>query len=321
LSRLIDDLLDVSRITCGNIKLQKERRDVAEILRHAIDSVRPLFDERQHTLTVAIEPGSFPVEADSVRLEQIVTNLLANAAKYTESGGQIWLSVEGEEAHIAIKVRDAGIGIPPEQIPRIFDLFAQGDRSLDRSEGGLGIGLTVARSLAEMHGGSLTATSSGPGMGSEFVVRLPRASPLPAGQTRSKTQVAPAPNRSLRVLVVDDNLDMARGLTRLLKLLSHEVWTAYDGPSGLEAARSHRPDVVLLDIGLPGMDGYLVAERIRQEEFGKRMRIIAVTGYGQEENRQHALSSGFDHVVTKPVDYATLLSLLIAPDSATPPDA
>jgi PAS domain S-box-containing protein len=318
LTRLIDDLLDVSRITRGNIKLKKEHLDVAEVLRNSIDLVRPLIEERQHTLTVAIEPASVLAEADPVRLEQIVTNLLTNAAKYTESGGQIRLSAERLQDEVVIKVRDSGIGIPQEQLPHIFELFAQGDRSLARSEGGLGIGLTLARSLVELHGGDLTATSAGPGAGSEFLLRLPLSFTLPAGHTGSKPQVSVVSKRRLRVLIVDDNLDMARGMAALLKRLSHEVWTAHDGAAGLEAARSYRPEVILLDIGLPGMDGFLVAEQIRREAFGKEMRIIAVTGYGQEEARQQALSSGFDHFVTKPVDYATLMSLMVAPGSGSP---
>ncbi len=222
-----------------------------------------------------------PAVADPVRLEQIVTNLLTNAAKYTESGGEIWLSVERDQNDIVIKVRDTGIGIAPEQIERLFELFAQGDRSLARSEGGLGIGLPLARKLAEMHGGSLTATSRGPGTGSEFVVRLPAAA-APAGATAAAkpAEAVAAPGR--RVLVVDDNIDMARTLSALLRILKHEVWTAHDGPTGLDAARAHRPDVMLLDIGLPGMDGYQVAEEMRRQDFGKDALLIAVTGYGQE---------------------------------------
>jgi CheY-like chemotaxis protein len=195
-------------------------------------------------------------------------------------------------------------------------LFAQGDRSLARSEGGLGIGLTLARSLAEMHGGCLTATSAGLGRGSEFVVRLPAIAPLTAPSPEPEPRGEPARSRGRRVLVIDDNIDMARTLASLLKLLHHEVCTAYDGPSGLEAARVHRPDVVLLDVGLPGMDGYQVAERLRREEFGKTLRLVAVTGYGQEEDRLRALSAGFDQFVTKPVDYHTLMTLVVGPDGS-----
>jgi PAS domain S-box-containing protein len=318
LSRLIDDLCDVSRITRGKIQLRKERLDVATVLRSAIESVRPLIETRRHNLTMAIAAQPLLADADSVRLEQIITNLLTNAAKYTDSGGQIGLSAERDGEEIAIKVRDTGMGIPSEQLPRLFDLFAQGDRSLARSEGGLGIGLTLVRSLVEMHGGSVTAMSAGPGMGSEFVVRLPAPLTLSAPREQPKAQVEPGPRRGSRVLVVDDNVELAQGLASLLKMLNHEVWTAYDGPTGLEAARGHRPEVVLLDIGLPGLDGYQVAEQLRQEEFGKHVLLIAVTGYGQEEDRQQAFSAGFDHFLTKPVDYATLREIMVTTGSAAP---
>jgi two-component system CheB/CheR fusion protein len=318
LARLIDDLFDVSRITRGKIQLRKERLDVGTAVRGAIESARPLIEARQHNLAISVPARTLPAEADPVRLEQILTNLLTNAAKYTESGGQIGLSAEQEGDAIVIKVRDTGMGIPPDQLARIFDLFAQGDRSLARSEGGLGIGLTLARSLAELHGGSLTATSAGFGKGSEFVVRLPAASPSCDGPVGTKSPVPPGSRRGARVLVIDDNVDMARGLASLLKLLNYEVWTAYDGRTGLEAARGHRPEVVLLDIGLPGLDGYQVAEQLRREDFGKDMLLIAVTGYGNEEDRQQARSAGFDHFVTKPVDYATLVALMMDPASAAP---
>jgi CheY-like chemotaxis protein len=318
LSRLIDDLCDVSRLTRGKIQLRKERLDVAMVLRSAVESVRPLIETRRHNLTVAVGAEPLLAEADSVRLEQIMTNLLANAAKYTDSGGQIWLSAEPDGEEIVIKVRDTGVGIPSEQLPRLFDLFAQGARLLARSEGGLGIGLTLVRSLAEMHGGRVTATSAGPGMGSEFVVRLPAALTLSPAREEPKSQVEPGSRRGSRVLVVDDNVELAQGLASLLKMLNHEVWTAYDGPTGLEAARGHRPEVVLLDIGLPGLDGYQVAEQLRQEEFGKDVLLIAVTGYGQEEDRQQAFSAGFDHFLTKPVDYATLREIMVATSSAAP---
>jgi PAS domain S-box-containing protein len=318
LARLIDDLLDVSRITRGKIELRTEWLDVSAVVRGAVELARPMIDARRHKLTVAIAPERLPAEGDPVRLEQIVTNLLLNAAKFTEPGGEIWVSADQEREGIVIKVRDTGMGIPPDQISRMFELFAQGDHSLARSEGGLGIGLTLARSLAEMHGGRLTATSAGPGTGTEFVVRLPAASPVSASSMGPKPQGEPAQMGRLRVLVIDDNIDMARGLATMLKMQNHEVWIASDGPSGLEAARLRRPEVVLLDIGLPGMDGYQVAERLRGAEFGQAVRLIAVTGYGQEEDRQRAFSAGFDQVVTKPVDYATLRILMVGPGSGRP---
>ncbi len=318
LARLIDDLLDVARVTQGKIQLRKQRVDVAQVLHSAIESVRPIIESRQHKLTIAIVAGTLPAEADPVRLEQIVTNLLTNAAKYTQNGGEIFLSAGQEDESIVIKVRDTGMGIPSGQISQMFELFAQGDRSLARSEGGLGIGLTLARSLTEMHGGRLTATSDGPGMGSEFVVRLPTALPHFAGPMGPERVIDPNRRRGLRVLVIDDHPDTTQGLARLLRLLNHEVLTAHDGPTGLAAARAHRPEVLLLDIGLPGMDGYQVAEKLRREDFGKDMLLIAVTGYGREEDRQRALSAGFDHFVTKPVDSAALQAIMAIPDWASP---
>jgi PAS domain S-box-containing protein len=316
LSRLIDDLLDVSRITRGKIQLRKARLDLAAVLKSAIELARPMIEARRHELMVDIAPGPLPTDGDRVRLEQVVTNLLTNAAKYTENGGHIWLSAQREDQAIVLKVRDDGMGIAPEQISGMFELFAQGDRSLARSEGGLGIGLTLARSLTELHGGRLTATSPGLGKGSEFEVRLPVAQPLPDATPGTKLRGEQDLPRGLRVLVIDDNVDMARGLARLLKLLNHAVWTAYDGPSGIDAARAHRPDVVLLDIGLPGMDGYQVAEQLRREDFGRNAHVIAVTGYGKAEDRLRAHTAGFDHFITKPVDYSTLLSLMVLPRSA-----
>jgi PAS domain S-box-containing protein len=311
LSRMIDDLLEASRITQGKIQLRKERLDLAGVIESALASTRPSVDAREHKVTIDVGESLW-IDADPVRLEQIIANLLTNAAKYTEVGGQIWLSAARLAETIVVRVRDSGIGIAPDQLPGIFELFAQGDHSLARSEGGLGIGLTLVRALAEMHGGSVSATSGGPGMGSEFVVYFPAAGPPTAELPVAAPRLEPAAGRGARILVVDDNADVARGMSILLKLLNHEVWIAYDGPSGLEAARGHRPDVVLLDIGLPGMDGYQVAEQLRREDFGKSLLLIAVTGYGHEEDRQRARSAGFDQFVTKPVDYATLAALLPA---------
>jgi PAS domain S-box-containing protein len=313
LSLLIDDLFDVSRITRGKIRLRKELLDVAVIIKLAVVSTRPLIEARQHKLTISIPSKALAAEADPLRLEQIVSNLLTNAAKYTESGGQIWLSAEQEGDEIVIKVRDTGTGIPPEELSRMFELFAQGDRSLARSEGGLGIGLTLARSLAELHGGSLTGTSAGSGRGSEFVVRLPAASPSSVKNVKPHPPFELRSRPGSRVLVIEDNLDVARTLAKLLKLLNYEVWTAYDAQTGLAAARDHRPQVVLLDIGLPGLNGYQVAQQLRQEEFGKDVFLVAVSGYGQEEYRRQARCAGFDHFVTKPVDFKTLRTLLVDP--------
>jgi two-component system, chemotaxis family, CheB/CheR fusion protein len=313
LTRLIDDLLDVSRITRGKIRLRPELVDLGPILNGAVETARPLIEERKHELTVSFRPGALHLLADPVRLEQVVVNLLTNAAKYTEAGGRIWLSAERDGPDVVIRVRDNGIGIPPERLPEMFELFAQGDRSLARSEGGLGIGLTLVKSLVEMHGGSVSASSGGPGAGSEFTVRLPAAVAPQAGPSSSPRAAGRAATQAARILVVDDNADSARGLSRLLKLLGHDVRTAHDGTEAIAAVRSHRPDVVLLDIGLPGMDGYEVARRLRDDAGCRDATIIGISGYGQEEDRRRGRDAGFDHHLVKPVDYDALLSLLYRP--------
>jgi PAS domain S-box-containing protein len=313
LSLLIDDLFDVSRITRGKIRLRTEVINVAMIVRLAVESARPLIEAREHKLTVCIPSDALPAEADPLRLEQIISNLLTNAAKYTDNGGEVRLTAEREDDEIVIKVRDSGMGIPPDQLSRVFELFAQGDRSLARSEGGLGIGLTLARSLAELHGGSLTAKSAGQGKGSEFIVRLPAAATRAVDNQEHRPSLDLRSQHGSRVLVIEDNVDVARTLASLLKLLNYEVWTAYDGRTGLDAARNHRPEVVLLDIGLPGLNGYEVAEQLRREEFGKDVLLVAVSGYGHEECRERARCAGFDHFVTKPVDYNMLRTVLVDP--------
>jgi PAS domain S-box-containing protein len=312
LARLMDDLLDVSRITRGMIQLNREILDVRPILQSAIDSVRPLIDERKHELTVSAGSGALRLEADPIRVEQILMNLLTNAAKYTESGGHIWVTAERRDSELMLRVRDDGIGISPEVLPTMFELFAQGERSIARSEGGLGIGLTIVRRLAEMHGGSVSAQSEGVGKGSVFTVLLPAVEVAPPVEAEPEPESKEGRGCS-RILVIDDNVDTARGMTRLLKLLGHDVQAAYDGPTGMEAARSYRPDVILLDIGLPGMDGYEVARRLRREEFGKGVRIIAVSGYGQDEDRRRSKEAGFDHHLVKPIDHSALITLLTQP--------
>ena len=320
LSRLIDDLLDMSRITQGKVQLRKEPLDAAAILNSAVETVRPLMEERQHELTVALRPGTLHLEADPTRLEQIVVNLLANAAKYTEKRGEISLRAREEGGQIVIRVRDNGIGIPPEKLPQMFELFAQGDRTLARSEGGLGIGLTLVRSLVEMHGGRIEAFSEGQGRGSEFVVRLPAIPAVPSSGAEPPRPVrAPAvpPKESpaaavagRRVLVVDDNVDSARGTGLILSRHGYDVRLAYDGPAALVAAQEHRPEFVLLDIGLPGMDGYEVAQRLRQDPVLAGVRLVAVSGYGQESDRRRSQEAGFDQHLVKPVDPGVLLELL-----------
>jgi PAS domain S-box-containing protein len=308
-AHLINDLLDVARITEGKIVLDRKLIDAAPVIRHALEAVKPIVEERKHELILSYTSIDLRLEADSTRLEQILVNLLSNAAKYTPSGGKIQLiaGVEGEE--VVFRVRDNGLGIRPELLPKMFDLFAQGSRSHDRSEGGLGIGLTLVRSLAELHGGTVTASSGGPGKGCEFVVRLPAAS-RSGSESDGKGGAAAPPGRSLRVLVVDDNADTANGMARLLKLMGHEVLVAYNGRDALLAAREHRPEVMLLDIGLPGMDGYELASMLRREEWGKDALLISVSGYGEEQARDRSKAAGFDHHLVKPANFESILALL-----------
>ncbi len=310
LARLIDDLLDVSRINSGKIQIRKEVVDIGPILNNAVDTVRPFVEERKHKLFVSFGAGSLRVNADPVRLEQIAVNLLTNAAKYTESEGSIWLTVEQTETDVVIQVRDTGIGIPPDQLPEMFELFAQGDRSLARSEGGLGIGLTLVKSLVEMHQGTITASSEGLGKGSEFTVRFPAVRSPQVEAVKALATENESETRASRILVVDDNADSANGLARLLKLLGHHVHTAHDGLDAISIARTYRPDVVLLDIGLPDMDGYEVARRLRKQETCKDSIIVAISGYGQAEDRRRGREAGFNHHLVKPVDQDVLLTLL-----------
>jgi PAS domain S-box-containing protein len=307
LAHLLDDLLDVSRITRGLIQVRKQLIDAYPVINQAVESVRPLIDDRHQRLDVSISPRPLRLEADSVRLEQVLVNLLTNAARYTPAGGRIALSAEQVGDQLVLRVADTGMGIPPEVLPRVFDLFAQGERALARSEGGLGIGLTIVRRLVELHGGSVSARSEGPGQGSEFIVRLPAAEEWPSAPPAPASAVRQG--RGCRILIVDDNRALARSLGQLLKVLGHEVELAHDGPEGLEAARAHRPEVILLDIGLPTMDGYTVARALRQEGFGDTL-IIAVSGYGQEDDRRRSREAGMDHHLTKPVDLETISELI-----------
>ena len=309
-AHLINDLLDVARVTEGKIQLHKELVDAALLIRHAVEAVRPIVDERQHELLVSLTSDELKFEADPTRLEQILVNLLTNAAKYTPFGGRIQLiaGVEGKE--VVFRVRDNGLGIISELLPRIFDLFAQGDRSLDRSEGGLGIGLTLVRSLAELHGGGVSATSDGPGKGSEFVVRLPATEGRIGAETALEVKPAASSARSFRVLVVDDNMDLAKGMARLLKLSGHDVRFCYSADDALKVAREHRPEVMLLDIGLPGTDGYELASTLRGEEWSKNAVLIAVSGYGEEQAQDRSKKAGFNHHLIKPVSFDTILALI-----------
>ena len=310
LKHLVDDLLEVSRITTGRVRLHLERVAVNGIVEHAVETVRPLIDQLGHELTVALPPEPIWLHADATRLEQVLVNLLNNAAKYTEEGGRISLTVQQEGNEVVLRVRDTGVGIAPELLPRIFDLFAQAERSLDRSQGGLGIGLALVQRLTELHGGSVAAYSA-LGQGSEFVARLPMAPPVSTPSVQGTGTVA-AVSRSLRVLLVDDNVDTAESLALLVKAAGYEVRTAHDGPAALQAALDYRPNVVLLDLGLPGLDGFEVAKRLRRQPLFQNIVLIAVTGYGQESDRQHSLEAGFDHHLVKPADFGMVQQILAA---------
>lgn len=305
--RLVDDLLDISRITRGKIRIQMERVNVAEFVAHALEASRPLIEARRHRLSVSMPSGLLCVLGDSARLSQVLTNLLNNAAKYTPEGGYIWFSANCEGNEIVFRVRDTGVGIPIDMLSTVFDLFTQADRSLERSEGGLGIGLTLVKRLIEKHGGTVEALSEGVGRGSEFVVRLALApsDPLPERDTVAPSAAAPAPRKS-RILVVDDNVDGADSLAVLLRLGGHEVSLAHDGPAALDMAHAFKPEVILLDIGLPGMDGFEVAKRLRTREANQETVIVAVTGYGRDEDRNRSREAGFDHHLVKPVSFDAL---------------
>lgn len=309
LVRLVDDLLEISRITRGKIDLRKQRIDLASVIHNAVEASTPLIESAGHALTLSLPTGPLTVEADPVRLTQVVTNLLNNAAHHAERGGQIWLSARREDAHAVVSVRDNGIGIPPEMLPRVFEIFVQLDGHGGR--GGLGIGLTLVRALVALHGGNVTAYSEGLGKGSEFVVRLPLAADsCPTEALRLPADAAAlAP---LRVLVVDDNHDAADSLGELLQLLGLTVRVVYDGLAALETMRTFEPAVVLLDIGMHGINGYEVAERIRRQPGFQNVMLIALTGWGQEADRLRCRAAGFDHHLIKPADIETLQRLIAA---------
>ena len=310
MSRLVDDLLDVSRITRGKVTLRKEVVELAAVIERAVEISRPLIEARRHELVESLAEGPVWLEADPVRLAQVIANLLNNAAKYTEEKGRITLSAEKEVGEVVLRVRDNGVGIAPEVLPNVFELFTQDHRTLDRSQGGLGIGLTLVKGLVAMHGGSVQAFSEGPGKGSEFVVRLPaKAISGPNGGEEDHTPTS-VPSAGSRVLIVDDNVDSAESLALLLTMSGHKVRTAHDGPAALEAAEAFRPEAVLLDIGLPGMDGYEVARRLRQQAGLNNTFLVAVTGYGQDEDRRRAEEAGFDAHLVKPADPVVLQQLL-----------
>ena len=308
LTRIVDDLLEVSRITTGRIQLNLEPIALGIVVENAVSTVRSLIDQRKHQLKVSLPKRPIWLCADAARLEQVVVNLLANATKYMDPGGHIWLTArqEGEEA--VLRVRDMGVGIAPEILPRVFDLFTQSERSLARSEGGLGIGLALVKRLVEMHGGTVGA-SSVLGQGSEFMVRLPVASPQSQASPRP-TETDQASGPALRVMVVDDNVDTVAMLAMLVKESGHDVRTAFDGTEVLEAVLDYRPHLVLLDIGLPGLNGLDVAKQLRQQPALQNVVLVAMTGYGQEGDRQRSREAGFDHHLVKPGDFGKLLQIM-----------
>ena len=309
LAHLIDDLLEVSRITTGRIQLQQERVAVAGVVENAIATVRSLIDERRHELTLSLPTQAIWLYVDPARLEQVVVNLLTNAAKYSNKGGHIWLTVQQEGNEAVLRVRDTGVGIDPEILPHIFDLFTQAERTLDRSQGGLGIGLALVQRLLEMQGGTV-AVSSIVGQGSEFLVRLPIV-PTPEQQPIAPPiEKAQSTRPSLRVLVVDDNVDSAMTLEMLLRASGHETRVVHDGLAVLEAAIDYRPHAVLLDIGLPGLNGFEVAKQLRLQPALQNVVLVAMTGYGQESDRQLSLEAGFDHHLVKPANFGQVLQIL-----------
>jgi signal transduction histidine kinase len=311
LTRLVNDLMDVSRITRGTITLQREALDIAEVVRRAVETHRPLLDASRHELVIELPAEPQIVQGDMTRLSEAVGNLLNNAAKYTEERGRINIRVEraGGGREVRVCVKDNGVGIPPEMMPRVFEMFTQVDLTLHRSQGGLGIGLALVRELAEMHGGRVEAFSSGLGKGSEFVLTLPLRSDLRAPEAAPK---APAPVHAgaTRILVVDDNRDAAQSLVSMLRLMGGEVQEAHDGPHALRIVEAFRPEIILLDIGMPGMSGLEVARRIRALPWGAGVLLVAQTGWGQEQDRERAHAAGFDVHLTKPIEHAVLVKLL-----------
>jgi PAS domain S-box-containing protein len=312
--RLIDELLDVGRISQGKVRLRKERVELQAVVRSALEAVEPLMQAQAHELMVTLPPEVITLDGDSTRLAQIISNLLNNAAKYTERGGHIWLTAERRGNEAVVSVRDTGIGIAAEHLPHLFEMFSQIAPALERSQGGLGIGLSLVRGLVELHGGRVEARSKGPGKGSEFIVRLPVADvPIVQESRQPAEDNKEASSRKRRILVVDDNRDAADSLALMLQMMGHDTRTAYDGAEAVQAAESFRPEVVLLDIGLPKMNGYEVAGRIRQQPWGASVTLIALTGWGQDEDKRRASEAGFDHHLTKPVEAASLREKVSGP--------
>jgi PAS domain S-box-containing protein len=309
--RLIDDLLDISRITSGKLRLRKECVDLHAVLQSAVEASRPLIDSQAHNLTVGLAPEPVHLDGDPMRLAQVFSNLLNNAAKYTEKGGHIWLTAERQGSEVVVSVRDTGIGIAAEHLPRLFEMFSQVEPAMERSHGGLGIGLALVRGLVELHGGSAVASSAGPGRGSEFTVRLPVVqAQTQACRRRSADDDMSCTKPKCRILVADDLRDAADSLAMMLRLAGHDTQTAHDGLEAVQAAATFRPDVVLLDLGMPTMNGYEAARHLRQQAWGKRMVLVAVTGWGQQDDRRRTAEAGFDYHIVKPVEPKALEELI-----------
>ncbi|MGE5385192.1 MAG: PAS domain S-box protein [Betaproteobacteria bacterium] len=308
MARLLDDLLDISRISRGVLELRKGKVELATAVAAAIETARPLLDAKRHSLAVDLPPLPILLEADAVRLAQIFSNLLTNAGKYTDPGGRIELSAAVEGGEVAVRIRDNGVGMAPAMVPKLFNMFVQAGSALERSEGGLGIGLALVRGLVALHGGSVDAQSDGPGRGSEFVVRLPLA-PSQEIQVPAGPAAPQAENPALKVLIADDNRDIAETCGLLVGLLGHEVHVAYSGEQAFELAEKLRPDMLLLDIGMPDISGYDLARRIRAADWATPATLVAVTGWGQEEDKQRSFAAGFDWHLTKPIDQASLIDL------------
>jgi len=339
LTRLVDDLLDVSRITRGKINLTRQVVELEALISRAVETVHPLFDEQRHQLTLELPDAGLKVFGDSTRLTQAIANVLGNAAKYTDAGGQIMVRAAVRDADVEIHIRDNGIGIRPEMLPHVFELFTQLDRDDGRTQGGLGIGLALVQRLVQMHGGDVSAASEGPGKGSEFVIRLPllreqedesepvAAEPEPvvevlateSGMASVVTPLVAASKARLarRILIADDNNDALESLATLLQLSGHEVFTATNGGTALQSVERHLPEVVLLDIGMPLLDGYEVARRIRSQPWGQRITLVALTGWGQDSDRRRSREAGFDSHLVKPLDLETLTDLLARLPSAS----
>jgi len=310
LTRLVDDLLDVTRISRGKLELQRARIELGELVRRTVDDQRPLVEARGIELELHAAPEPLWLDGDATRLGQVVGNLLSNAAKFTPHGGRVEVSLGREDGEVVLRVRDTGAGIPTNEIPRVFEPFVQLGTTISRANGGLGLGLALVKGTVELHGGSIAAASSGPGQGSEFTIRLPRERPPDAATTVGAT--APGPSHHRRVLVIEDTRDVAEALQDVLQLMGHEVRVAFDGPSGIAAAVEFQPDVVLCDIGLPGMDGYEVARRLRADHTLSGALLVALSGYGQPEDRKRAADAGFARHVVKPPTVEVLRNALAA---------